>query len=94
MEFNYYSVRAVARVFFWTAILLLLGWFTLRTQEAIFDYSCRETTIRINDPDASTLWDVAVNNCTGNIMSAVDDLVEKYGETVYPGQQITTITKP
>lgn len=40
-----------------------------------------------------TLWEIAQSNCSGNIESAVDDLVKTYGSTIQNGQVIDLPTK-
>ena len=40
-----------------------------------------------------SLWEIAESNCSGNIRSAVDDLVEIYGSTIQNGQVIDLPTK-
>lgn len=35
-----------------------------------------------------TLWEIAMSNCSGNIESAVNDLVKTYGSTIQNGQII------
>lgn len=40
-----------------------------------------------------TLWEIAQSNCSGNIESAVNDLVETYGSTIQNGQVIILPTK-
>jgi hypothetical protein len=40
-----------------------------------------------------TLWEIAQSNCSGNIESAVNDLVETYGSTIQNGQVIDLPTK-
>jgi hypothetical protein len=40
-----------------------------------------------------TLWEIAMSNCSGNIESAVNDLVETYGSTIQNGQVINLPTK-
>jgi hypothetical protein len=40
-----------------------------------------------------TLWEIAQSNCSGNIRSAVDDLVDTYGSTIQNGQVIDLPTK-
>jgi hypothetical protein len=40
-----------------------------------------------------SLWEIAQSNCSGNIRSAVDDLVDTYGSTIQNGQVIDLPTK-
>ena len=40
-----------------------------------------------------SLWEIAQSNCSGNIESAVNDLVETYGSTIQNGQVIDLPTK-
>jgi hypothetical protein len=40
-----------------------------------------------------SLWEIAESNCSGNIESAVNDLVETYGSTIQNGQVIDLPTK-
>jgi hypothetical protein len=40
-----------------------------------------------------SLWEIAESNCSGNIRSAVDDLVDTYGSTIQNGQVIDLPTK-
>ena len=40
-----------------------------------------------------SLWEIAMSNCSGNIESAVNDLVETYGSTIQNGQVIDLPTK-
>lgn len=40
-----------------------------------------------------SLWEIAQSNCSGNIESAVNDLVETYGSTIRNGQVIDLPTK-
>ena len=50
-------------------------------------YVCNTKPVVVQEGD--TMWEIAHANCSGNIVNAVDDLVQEYGFTeVYPGQQL------
>jgi hypothetical protein len=52
----------------------------------IDSYLCntKQHTVSYGD----TLWEIAQSNCSGNIESAVNDLVKTYGSTIQHGQVI------
>ena len=50
-------------------------------------YVCNTDPYIVQQGD--TMWEIAHANCSGNIVNAVDDLVQEYGFTeVYPGQEL------
>jgi hypothetical protein len=59
--------------------------------ERMDSYVCntRQHTVSYGE----TLWEIAQSNCSGNIESAVNDLVETYGSTIQNGQVIDLPTK-
>ena len=73
------SVLAISSLFF--------AWkFLQQGYEVIESYSCDSRNVLVQEGD--TLWGIARENCSGNIGSAVDDLYDQYGGTIYPTQQI------
>lgn len=65
-------------------IVLVIEWRKL--DEEVSRYSCANEQITVQEGD--TLFGLASALCDGNISKAVDDLVEKYGDKIWPGQTI------
>lgn len=66
------------------AFLLYMVW---DFNNRVVEYSCDPEPVIVSY-DRQTLWNIAQEHCVGNLSRAVDDLVEKYGVTIYVGQQI------
>jgi hypothetical protein len=47
---------------------------------------CADTTVIAVEGD--TLWAIAERHCAGDVQKAVDKLVDKYGATIQPSQEI------
>ena len=89
-EFN----RRVAMGFFVYLAVLVSAFVLLLFRDfaqRMDSYVCntRQHTVSYGE----TLWEIAQSNCSGNIESAVNDLVETYGSTIQNGQVIDLPTK-
>lgn len=51
-------------------------------------------TVVVGHDKNTTLYGIAENNCTGDIMAAQDALYEVYGLEIFPGQMIKLPKKP
>lgn len=49
----------------------------------ITDYDCHGATVTVTKGD--TIWDIVVENCSGNIRFAQNDVLSKYGAMIHPG---------
>jgi hypothetical protein len=56
-------------------------------------YTCNTNPVIVQEGDS--MWEIAHANCSGNIVNAVDDIVQEYGFTeIYPGQQLFLPSNP
>jgi hypothetical protein len=56
-------------------------------------YVCNTDPVIVQE--GNSMWEIAHANCSGNIVNAVDDIVQEYGFTeIYPGQQLWLPSKP
>jgi len=92
-DYTQFNRRVTVGFFLYLAVLVsafivyLIQDFTLRMDS----YVCntKQHTVSYGE----TLWEIAQSNCSGNIESAVNDLVETYGSTIQNGQVIDLPTK-
>ena len=80
---------------FYAYLGVILTWFLVALfqdfAERMDSYVCntKQHTVTYGE----SLWEIAQSNCSGNIESAVNDLVETYGSTIQNGQVIDLPTK-
>jgi hypothetical protein len=56
-------------------------------------YACNTNPVIVQE--GNSMWEIAHANCSGNIVNAVDDIVQEYGFTeIYPGQQLFLPSNP
>ena len=56
-------------------------------------YVCNTNPVIVQE--GNSMWEIAHANCSGNIVNAVDDIVQEYGFTeIYPGQELWLPSKP
>jgi hypothetical protein len=56
-------------------------------------YVCNTDPVIVQE--GNSIWEIAHANCSGNIVNAVDDIVQEYGFTeIYPGQQLFLPSNP
>jgi hypothetical protein len=56
-------------------------------------YVCNTDPVIVQE--GNSMWEIAHANCSGNIVNAVDDIVQEYGFTeIYPGQQLFLPSNP
>jgi hypothetical protein len=83
MTINRNKLQAIGACAF-IAFLLYMVW---DFNNRVVEYTCDPEPITVSY-DGQSLWTIAQEHCVGNLSRTVDDLVEKYGVTIYVGQQI------
>lgn len=83
---NKYTVRRIIAVLLLIVVFAatLLGLKKLVEVQGRFNCQDKVVTVKAGD----TLWSIVKNNCTGNIQSAVDHLINEYGPVIEVGQKI------
>ena len=84
ITWGFYAYLAVLLTAF---VFLLFRDYAQRMDSYVCD--TRQHTVSYGE----TLWEIAESNCSGNIESAVHDLVKTYGSTIQNGQVIDLPTK-
>ena len=69
------------------ALIAFLLYMVYDFNNRVVEYTCDPEPVVVSY-DGQSLWNIAQEKCVGNLSRAVDDLVEKYGVTIYVGQQI------
>lgn len=84
--------RFVISLFAAIAVIGFLFWFKMNSELGRYTCDVREEGYVV--VDGSTLFEIAREHCWGNLGHAVDDLVDKYGSDITPGQLIQLTSKP
>lgn len=87
---KYFIRRTVA---FIVLLATVFGLFALlaKLTESDTSYTC--TTIGVRVERGDTLYDIAYRYCSGDVQSAIDELVDTYGTDITEGQWIALPTK-
>lgn len=83
-EIQYRQIRIAVLVIV-AIIASFFAWrFLEQGYEVIERYNCDPSGTIVNKGD--TLYEIARENCSGNINVAVDEIYSFYGASIYPGQ--------
>lgn len=83
---NKYTIRRIIAVFL-LVVVLAAAFLGLKKLVEIQDsFNCQDKVVTVKAGD--TMWVIAKESCTGNIQSAVDQLVKEYGLIIEVGQKI------
>jgi len=79
-SYNYYLVRSVVRLCFWSSLSLGLIWLVSNSFRTLDNYTCETTQVTVDFGD--TLWSIAKKYCEGDIRKAVWDLSDLRGTDI------------
>lgn len=83
---NPYTLKDLKKLVVVTAIGIGALVVVNRYEELNQGYVCGKTAFKVVGGD--TLWDIAHDNCEGNLVGVIDELVETYGEHLSIGNYI------
>lgn len=86
-----HDVRYILRAFALMGIVALFIWIITEFDQRMNHYVCSTAPVVVHYGD--TIFDIATDNCRGNVRTAIDDLVNRYGTTIHVGQVIELETK-
>lgn len=86
----FFAMKRSTRAAVITALAVFAVVLIVASEDRTQGFSCDNGGLSVvvrQETDNST-WLIAEKYCTGNVAAATDALVERYGDTLYPGQII------